>query len=79
MSAVGAASTPGLHWMRGSGWRDFVEIAGIVGEGSTWPPEKPTATTPSSLPFERNFWWTVEGAVMVNRNGGRVSSQGCTS
>lgn len=31
----------------------------------TWPPEKPTATTPSSLALERNFCAMVEGAVIA--------------
>ena len=31
----------------------------------TWPPEKPTATTPSSLPWDRNFGWIVDGEVMM--------------
>ena len=34
-------------------------------EWTTWPPAKPTATTPSSLLFDRNFGAIVEGAVMV--------------
>ena len=31
----------------------------------TWPPEKPTAMTPSSLPADRNLGEMVEGEVMV--------------
>ena len=31
----------------------------------TWPPEKPTATTPSSLPADRNLGEIVEGEVIV--------------
>ena len=31
---------------------------------STWLPEKPTATTPSSSPFVRNLGVMVEGEVM---------------
>lgn len=38
---------------------------GGQGEWSTCPPEKPTATTPSSLGLEMNFWGIVEGEVMV--------------
>ena len=34
-------------------------------EEDTWPPEKPTATTPSSLPFVRNLGKMVEGDVML--------------
>ena len=34
-------------------------------EWLTCPPEKPTATTPSSLPAERNFGAIVEGEVML--------------
>ena len=34
-------------------------------EGLTWPPEKPTATTPSSLPAERNLGEMVEGEVIL--------------
>ena len=30
----------------------------------TWPPENPTATTPSSAGLERNFWRIVDGDVM---------------
>ncbi len=32
-------------------WLSMVES----GEWYTWPPEKPTATTPSSLPFVKNL------------------------
>ena len=31
----------------------------------TWPPENPTATTPSSLPAERNLGEIVEGEVII--------------
>ena len=31
----------------------------------TWPPLKPTATTPNSLGLERNLCRIVEGEVMV--------------
>lgn len=31
----------------------------------TWPPEKPTATTPSSLPRVRNLGWTMLVVVIV--------------
>ena len=31
----------------------------------TWPPEKPTAMTPSSLPADRNLGVMVEGEVIV--------------
>ena len=31
----------------------------------TWPPEKPTATTPSSLPADRNLGEIVEGEVII--------------
>ena len=34
-------------------------------EGLTWPPEKPTATTLSSLPAERNLGEMVEGEVIL--------------
>lgn len=60
MRAVGAASTPGLHWACGleGRWR--------WGKGvDTWPPEKPTATTPSSSAFVRNLGGMVDGEVMV--------------
>ena len=44
-------------------------LFGVVGLGRlewlTCPPEKPTATTPSSLPAERNFGAIVEGEVML--------------
>ncbi len=32
----------------------------------TWPPEKPTATTPRSLLAVRNLDWTVDGDVILN-------------
>ena len=35
-----------------------------VRKGRTWPPEKPTATTPSWSPFERNLDGIVEGEVI---------------
>ncbi len=38
---------------------------GRGGDGGTWPPEKPTATTPSSLLEARNFGAIVEGEVIV--------------
>ena len=48
-------------------------------EDCTWPPEKPTATTPSSLPFVKNLGKMVEGDVMLQANrdsrepgGGRI-------
>ena len=31
----------------------------------TWPPEKPTATMPSSLPADKNFGEIVEGRVII--------------
>ena len=31
----------------------------------TWPPEKPTATIPSSLPADRNLGEIVEGEVII--------------
>ena len=31
----------------------------------TWPPEKATATTPSSLPADRNLGGIVEGEVIM--------------
>ena len=47
-------------------------IGGALGVGGnalwewlTWPPEKPTATTPSSLPAERNLGEMVEGDVIL--------------
>lgn len=54
----------GLVWLGGGVGKGG---GGGVGEkgGSTCPPEKPTATTPSSLGLQRNFWGIVEGEVMV--------------
>jgi hypothetical protein len=53
-------------------------------ERRTWPPEKPTATTPSSLGLERNLWEMVDGAVMAAGGGEedwvgvlRVARGGC--
>ena len=34
-------------------------------EAFTWPPENPTATTPSSLPADRNLGDIVEGEVII--------------
>lgn len=31
----------------------------------TWPPEKPTATTPSCAPLERNFGSIIDVVVML--------------
>lgn len=49
--------------------RVWVSICGVEGnafwEGLTWPPEKPTATTLSSLPAERNLGEMVEGEVIL--------------
>ena len=38
---------------------------------STCPPEKPTATTPSSLPFERNFGLMVDGEVILQQSSSK--------
>lgn len=67
MRAVGAASTPGLHCLGGwvSVWVWKGGGGSGLGEGCTWPPEKPTATTPSSSALERNFGGMVDGAVMI--------------
>ena len=49
------------------GWGVSEDFGG-GGEGRgkvTWPPEKPTATTPSSLFVERNFGAIVEGDVIL--------------
>lgn len=63
MRAVGAASTPGLHW---DWWLvGILAVRGREGGKVTWPPEKPTATTPSSLFVERNFGAIVEGDVIL--------------
>jgi hypothetical protein len=60
MRADGAASTPGLHCVVVRGWVG-------VGRGRchTCPPEKPTATTASWSPFERNFGWTIDVVVIL--------------
>ena len=31
----------------------------------TWPPEKPTATTPNSLPADKNLGEIVDGEVII--------------
>lgn len=31
----------------------------------TWPPENPTATTPNSLPADKNLGGIVEGKVII--------------
>lgn len=36
-----------------------------IGRGCTWPPEKPTATTPSSLLLVKNLGAMVDGEVMM--------------
>lgn len=36
-----------------------------MGRGCTWPPEKPTATTPSSLLLVKNLGAMVDGEVMM--------------
>ncbi len=61
MRAVGAASTPSLPC--GEGVRGWVGWG--MGEVLTWPPEKPTATTPSSVDVERNLEGVVGGELMV--------------
>ena len=38
-------------------------------ERLTWPPENPTATTPSSSPFLRNFGCTMLVVVILNTGG----------
>jgi len=65
MRADGAASTPGLHCVVVRGWVG-------VGRGRchTCPPEKPTATTASWSPFERNFGWTIDVVVILIELGG---------
>ncbi len=68
MRAEGAASTPGWH----CAGRGVLSESGLLGgeiRGLTWPPEKPTATTPSSLPLARNLGWIVDGEVMVLETG----------
>lgn len=61
MRAVGAASTPSLPCSLGvRGWLGWGR-----GGYSTWPPENPTATTPSSVDVERNLEGVVGGEVMV--------------
>lgn len=42
----------------------MVRVRGDEGR-RTWPPEKPTATTPSSLPRVRNLGWTMLVVVIV--------------
>ena len=76
MRAIGAASTPGLHCEKLGKCRAILGTEIYWGRGSTWPPEKPTATTPSSWPFERNFWGMVDGDVIMERFvGERWSNQ----
>lgn len=62
MRADGAASTPGLHLKQGY-QVGYVILA--ITRSSTCPPEKPTATTPSSVPLERNFGVMVDGEVIL--------------
>lgn len=38
---------------------------GSIIEALTWPPENPTATTPSSFSEDRNLGGIVEGEVIV--------------
>lgn len=66
MRAVGAASTPGLHCLF-LGLLSYPRNAINWGRGGlfTWPPEKPTATTPSSLLLDKNLGLMVEGEVMI--------------
>jgi hypothetical protein len=62
MRAVGAASTPGLHYSITNQYElKKMEIANLL----TCPPEKPTATTPSSLPEDKNLGLMRGGEVMV--------------
>lgn len=49
-------------WLALSGVRDAFQRVMVE---RTWPPEKPTATTPSSLPFVRNFGWIIEVVVIL--------------
>lgn len=62
MRAMGAASVPGLH----------CEERRLVGDRSveyglrhTCPPEKPTATRPSSLGLSRNLVWMVLASMLL--------------
>ena len=42
----------------------------------TWPPEKPTATTPSSLPADRNLGEIVGGEVIIVVGQSRSNVEG---
>ena len=70
MRALGAASTPGLHF-EGSAVNQCLNGAHSYGVEFeienlfTCPPENPTATTPSSLPADRNLGEMVEGEVIA--------------
>jgi hypothetical protein len=35
----------------------------------TWPPEKPTATMPKSVPFLRNLGWIVGASIVSEVEG----------
>lgn len=69
MRADGAVSTPG--WPYG---RTLASYLLSVGDLGTWPPEKPTATTPSSLPRDKNLGCTVDGEVMSSIESGSPNS-----
>ena len=60
-NAIGAASTPGLHYL----CRQRGELKMETPSVHTCPPEKPTATRPSSLGLARNLGWIVDASMAV--------------
>jgi hypothetical protein len=43
---------------------DTANAVALLESFLTWPPEKPTATMPKSLPFLRNLGWRVGASIL---------------